>query len=104
MPYVPDAGYVLSPAQEALRQIMIAASKELRPLPRYEGPLPGHLMGHLVQPPHTVEGLALPERRYPIYYAKGYGVVAPAICTSNGSCWEIASCVRDDTQWVEFTQ
>ena len=96
MPYVHDVGFVLSPEQEALRTALVAAATVAK-----NTTLSDCVLGTLVQPAHTLEAgtLSIPERRYPVSYVPGYGVVCHRLCTSNGSAWEIASCVRDDTRW-----
>ena len=110
MPYVPDLGFVLSDAQEALRQNLVDEAKILQHLygevPPTKRPLDGYLMGELVQPAHTIEAgtLPIPERRFLVYYQPNYGVVSPRLCTSNGKAWAIASCVCDDTRWEPATE
>lgn len=100
MPYVHGVGFVLSPAQEALRQTMIAMALVLREI---KAPVTyaGYKIGILVQPAHTIERgtIAIPERRFVVRYQPNYGVVCHELCTSNGTAWMIAACVRDDTTW-----
>lgn len=86
----------LTPAQEELKQKMIAAAEPLRVLERqFKIGTPAwrrhrdqaYMLGVLVQPAHSIEGgtLHIPERRYAVDYAPGYGVICPSLCTSNGS-------------------
>lgn len=93
----------LSDAQESLRQTLIAAAIILRNTGRR---FDNHPMGTLIQPAHTIENgtISVPERRYNVEYISGYGVVAPRLCTSNGSAWMIAACVRDDTRWEPVSE
>jgi hypothetical protein len=88
----------LSPAQEALRQVLIAAAAPHKERPWY---VQGYILGTLIQPAHSLEGgtLDIPECRYEVRYAPGYGVTCQRLCTSNGAAWMIAACVRDDTRW-----
>ena len=101
MPYVHDKGFVLSPEQEALRTALVAAATVVKNTTT----LSECVLGTLVQPAHTLEGgtLNIPERRFVVSYQRHYGVVCHRLCTSNGSAWEIASCVRDDTRWEPET-
>jgi hypothetical protein len=88
----------LSPALEALRQTLIAAAAPLRNRPWY---VEGYVLGTLIQPAHSLEGgkLPIPERRYEVRYAPGYGVTSRGLGTSNGSAGLVAGSVRDDTRW-----
>ena len=105
MPFIPDKGFVLSAAQEALRQAICKTAREVQaamfnaralPMPKVSEDA---IIGVLVQPAHTLETLSIPERSYVVRYAPNYGVTCQRLCTSNGSAWEIAACVRDDTRW-----
>ncbi len=94
VPYIEGKGYVLSASQEKLMQDMIKCVHEVKqdirePVSR----TPSYVLGWLVQPD--------PKRSYEIVYHPGYGVVCPSLCTSNGNARMIASCVTDDTVWVE---
>jgi hypothetical protein len=99
----------LTPAQEKLKQQIIAAAEPFRRLfermdvydPRRDEQ---YALGKLVQPAHVEDGwVPVPERWYTVDYAPGYGAICQSLCTSNGSPHMIASCVRDDTIWVPAT-
>ena len=94
--------------QEDLRQVIIKACQKLRAmyeartLPKLPMESEGFLLGTLVQPAHTIEGgtISIPERSYTVRYVPNYGCVCQRLCSSNGSAWWLAACVRGDTQWV----
>lgn len=103
MPYVIDKGYVLSEAQEALRQAVIATAREFSAtkdrLPALNHPMEGYLMGTLVIPAHVEDGwVDVPERRHKVYYSPGYGVTTSFV-TTNGSAWNLASACEDIARW-----
>ncbi len=105
MPYITGKGYVLSASQEKLMQDMIKCVHEVKQsiiekwgnehfgwkIPVNK--TPSYVLGWLVQPE--------PKRSHEIVYQPRYGVVCHNLCTSNGNARMIASCVTDDTVWIE---
>lgn len=103
---MPDVGFGLSQAQEALRLLIFThVQTHFANLPRDKE----YFIGLVTQPAHILEGtLSIPERSYAFYFVPGYGVISkrhrtsegvelPRLTSSNGSVYELVQCLRDDT-------
>jgi hypothetical protein len=116
MPYIHDKGYVLSASQERLRQSIIQCAFLVKQhiIEKWGNEhfgwkisqTPSYILGWLMQPAYFIESgsIHIPEKKYEVIYRPRYGVICQNLCSSNGSAWTIASCVRDDTTWIENTE
>lgn len=115
MPYVHDKGYVLSRSQEGLMQSMMQSCIAVKQsiIEKWGNEhfgwnisvtrTPSYILGWLVQPACLIENnsVHVPSKKFEVIYRPRYGVVCQNLCTSNGSAWMIASCVTDDTVWID---
>jgi hypothetical protein len=94
MPYIHDVGYVLSPAQNQIHQSILETSR----IVSSQRDIQDAFLGEL----HIKGG----ERKgvHQIHYQRYWGILHPSIrVTSNGSVWELVSCLdceNDNVKWV----
>lgn len=96
MPYVHDVGYVPSTGQTALAQAIRAV------LPYYRRRVSADhrefLIGRVIEPACTLQGVFHRERVYDLYFIDGWGIDAKGFNGCNGSVMEFATCMRDDAR------